>query len=96
MIQFDITQKGSISSDIKKLQARLKNLPKEALVKYVELTPIKSGNARRNTSLSGNSIIANYPYAERLDNGWSEQAPNGMTKPMEKWLVDRLNQISKG
>jgi hypothetical protein len=31
--------------------------------------------------LSGNEIQANYPYAQRLEEGWSTQAPDGMTKP---------------
>jgi len=42
----------------------------------------RPGNARRNTTLKGNTIDANYPYAVRLDKErWSSQAPNGMTEP---------------
>jgi hypothetical protein len=45
-------------------------------------TPIRSGNARRNTKQkSKTSILADYAYADRLDNGWSKQAPNGFTEP---------------
>jgi len=39
------------------------------------------GNARRSTVRKGNEIQANYPYAQRLEEGWSKQAPNGMTEP---------------
>lgn len=48
---------------------------------FVKNTPIRSGNARRKTKKSGNTIDANYPYAQRLEEGYSKQAPNGMTEP---------------
>lgn len=41
----------------------------------------RPGNARRSTVLKSNTIEANYPYAQRLEEGWSSQAPNGMTEP---------------
>jgi hypothetical protein len=47
---------------------------------FVKNTPVRSGNARRNTRKSGNAIDANYAYAQRLE-GWSKQAPKGMTEP---------------
>ena len=40
------------------------------------------GNAKKKTSLKGNTIHANYAYATRLDNGWSKQfGGQGMSKP---------------
>ncbi len=48
---------------------------------FVQNTPIRTGNARRNTVKSGNDIDANYPYAQRLEEGYSKQAPKGMTEP---------------
>jgi hypothetical protein len=48
---------------------------------YVKNTPLKTGNARRKTVKSGNDIDANYPYAQRLEEGYSKQAPKGMTEP---------------
>jgi hypothetical protein len=39
------------------------------------------GNARRSTRLRGNTIEGVYPYAERLEDGWSRQAPDGMSQP---------------
>jgi hypothetical protein len=54
----------------------------EAYDFFIKETPIRSGNARRNTSLVNNkSIQAVYPYAQRLDQGWSKQSPEGMTAP---------------
>ena len=40
-----------------------KNLSRVAYDEFKRLTPIKSGNAKRSTNLSGNSIDANYSYA---------------------------------
>lgn len=48
---------------------------------FVKNTPIRSGNARRKTKKSGNTINADYPYAQRLEEGYSQQAPQGMTEP---------------
>jgi hypothetical protein len=58
--------------------AKVTNVAYKAFVKN---TPIRSGNARRKTKKSGNSIDANYPYAQRLEEGYSKQAPKGMTEP---------------
>ena len=63
---------------------------------FVEHTPIRSGNARNNTLLQGDEIVAAYPYAERLDQGYSLQAPEGMTNPTEdyakKLVLDYIKQ----
>lgn len=48
---------------------------------FKENTPIRKGNARRNTKKQGHTINADYPYAQRLEEGYSKQAPKGMTEP---------------
>ena len=58
-------------------------------------TPIDSGNARRNTKLSGSSILAQYPYAKRLNEGYSKQAPDGMSKPTDQYMVKYIENYSK-
>jgi hypothetical protein len=54
----------------------------------------RPGNARRKTILRGNEIQANYPYAQRLEEGWSTQAPDGMTEPtieeIRKYVKQKL------
>ena len=70
-----------------------KTLPKEAYDYFVDSTPIRSGNARRSTRLRGDTIDANYAYAERLDEGYSRQAPKGMTGPTEKFLEKRIDDL---
>lgn len=55
---------------------------KSAESEFIKSTPVRSGNARRNTKLKNDTtILANYAYAGRLDEGWSKQAPGGMTDP---------------
>ena len=70
-----------------------KTLPKEAYDYFVDSTPIRTGNARRSTRLRGNTIDANYAYAERLDDGYSRQAPKGMSEPTEKFLQTRIDNL---
>lgn len=69
-----------------------REVSREAFSKFSETTPQKTGNARRSTSLRGNQIQANYPYAKRLDTGWSTQAPEGMSKPTIDHIRDFIKQ----
>jgi hypothetical protein len=73
----------------------------EAYKKFVDITPEDTGNAKRNTMLSGNEIVANYPYAGVLDEGrgyrdgqmrGSEQAPKGMSEPTLQHVRDYVYQ----
>jgi hypothetical protein len=76
-----------------------KNLAREAYDYFKGITPIapvNGGNARSNTRLRNDEIQADYAYAQRLDNGWSRQAPNGMTKPTEKFIQEYINKQAKG
>jgi len=69
---------------------------REAYKFFVEHTPIRSGNARNHTFLQGDEIEADYPYAERLDNGYSPQAPAGMTKPTIEFIKAEIHRQLKG
>ena len=94
MINVDIKIDDGITQVLKGMKAELAKYPQDAEDKFVGLTPIKTGNARSRTKLQNNdTIVANYPYAQRLDNGWSRQAPNGMTKPFEAWVKMKVKQI---
>ncbi len=68
-----------------------KDVMKDAYKFYKQETPIQSGNARNKTKLkgSGKTIDSAYPYAGRLDEGWSKQAPKGMTKP----TIDKIESL---
>lgn len=66
----------------------------EAHRKFVQETPIDTGNARSKTDLRGNEIQANYPYAVRLEKeSWSRQAPRGMSEPTISWIRRELRRI---
>jgi len=74
-------------------EAIAQTLPREAYDVFRANTPIRTGNARSRTRLTGSTIEANYPYAERLDDGYSNQRPRGMTEPTEKFLEKRVNDL---
>ena len=77
----------NINDELKRLNTEIGKLPKQSETRLKETTPIKTGNARRNTVLkNGKSIVGDYPYSGRLDDGWSKQAPNGMSKPFDNWI----------
>lgn len=59
------------------------------------ITPIRSGNARRKTVLNRGNIEANYPYAVRLDQGWSRQAPKGMVQPTIEYMRKLVRLIMR-
>ena len=87
--------KDSITPSLILKEQRLKQIPVQALQEFVKLTPKDTGRARRNTTLRNEVIIADYPYARRLDEGASKQAPKGMTKPLAQWLRRRFDLIIK-
>jgi hypothetical protein len=93
MIEVSVSVNDKITGDIARIKRQLAAVPKQAHQEFVALTPIRSGNARRNTSLQGDTIRANYPYAQRLDEGYSRQAPKGITLPWEQWFRKRIKQI---
>jgi len=82
-----------------KLMKEMKTLPeeaiKEAVVFFKRSTPIDTGNARRNTktNVKNKTISGDYAYAGRLDNGWSKQAPQGMSDPTSDELTNIVNKL---
>ena len=80
-----------------------KNISQEAYKKFKDVTPVRSGNAKKSTRLEGNTINADYAYAGVLDKGrhmtrrgmrGSNQAPKGMTEPtyehIREYVYNRL------
>ena len=86
-------EKDTISPSIKKMKAALELLPQQAYKQWVKDTPIDTGNARRKTRLNKNTIEAQYPYAQRLDEGSSKQAPKGMSVPVQKFVEQQMRKI---
>lgn len=75
---------------------QLSQLPREAFKVFYDSTPIRTGYARSQTRLASNQIQAQYNYAQRLDNGYSRQSPQGMSKPTEQYIKRRIKQIQQG
>jgi len=92
---------GDFLNEIKDIEQYMNaDVPRKAYTHFRNLTPVRSGNARNKTKYrSGpdqHTIAANYPYAKRLDTGWSNQAPDGMSEPtleyIEKLIASRLRK----
>ena len=81
--RLDKVSKGIEQSQIKQVAFRT----------FVDETPIRTGNARRNTYNKGDEIYAAYPYAKRLDQGWSHQSPQGMVKPTIQAVRDYIKRM---
>ena len=91
-IKFTVTE-NTIPAATRRIQRQLNRLPDEAYDVFRKETPIRSGNARSKTRLRGDTIDANYPYAQRLDDGYSRQSPRGMIQPTLQYLRKRVRQI---
>lgn len=94
MIEFKVNNK--FKSRVKRIKMALNDVPKQAIKVWIANTAVRSGNARRRTSLQGKTIHARYPYAKRLDEGYSKQFPKGMSKPTEEFVIKRVKDIFKG
>ena len=88
-----ITIQDKITPAIKRQIDQLQQYPKQAEAEFKKLTPIRTGNARRRTNLKNQTIQANYPYVQPLDQGASRQAPDGMTRPFEQWVRSETKRI---
>lgn len=83
-----------MTPSLARMEQQLKKLPRQAYDFWVDETPKKTGNAKRSTGFVNNKTIwANYPYAKRLNEGWSKQAPNGMVEPTTNFITRKLRQI---
>ena len=91
--------------EVREMFKELEDMPQFVMEKtypYLKSrTPIKSGNARSKTRLEkNNSVIGSrYPYADRLDTGWSQQAPSGFTEPataeIDNLVSDQIRKIGQ-
>lgn len=84
---------NKITPGVERMKRELRRLPREVYNYWVDITPKDTGNAKRSTHLRGNVIHANYAYASRLDEGYSRQAPKGMSEPTNKFVEKRVNEI---
>lgn len=83
----------NITPSLSKIQSSIPNVVQSTYKYFVSVTPKDKGNARNKTKLQGNTINADYPYAQRLNKGWSKQAPKGMVAPTIEFLKRALRRI---
>ena len=62
--------------------------------RFGKITPVRSGRARdswrlRKKSKSNFEVRSSVPYMERLEQGYSKQAPRGMTRPALREVITR-------
>lgn len=86
--------KGAFSLRIDQIKGILdqNKMAAEAYKVFLKNTPYRTGNAYNNTELERNDIVADYPYAVRLDNGWSKLKPQGMSAPTIQFLQDYIKK----
>ncbi len=94
-----ITLKFDIK-DVEDMFNELLDMPQDvmddAFKFYKNKTPVRSGNARSKTKLRNKNIKSEYSYASKLDEGWSKQAPQGMSEPTIDYIDDQIDkQVQK-
>lgn len=58
-------------------------------------TPIDTGRARKGWQKRQNSVENQVPYIDRLERGWSKQAPRGFVKQAITATVNETKRIIK-
>lgn len=84
---------NKMKSRLREIERFLDRLPGEMHDEFVKQTPIRTGNAKRSTELKRDEIQGNYAYANRLNKGWSRQAPQGMTEPTIEFARTKLRGL---
>lgn len=90
-----VTESDLITPSLNNQTVELKKILPKAYQFFKNATPKATGNARRNTVQAGNEIRANYPYAQPLDKGHSNQAPKGMTQPTIDYVKKLVDEITR-
>ena len=82
-----------ITPSLERIQKQLETVMPRAYQYFRSITPKDTGRAQSRTQLKGSTIHANYAYADRLDQGYSRQAPQGMTKPTDEFIKNLTDKI---
>jgi hypothetical protein len=94
VVKVNLTQ---FNKQMSKALNALDDLPEFAETTMKRYTPVRSGNARRNTNLQGNTVTADYPYAQRLEDNWSPQTRGqGIIAPTEAAIQREVDRRLKG
>ena len=95
---------GKLDLKIREAKGLVSKAMPQIYTEFVKNTPIKTGNAKSNTSYSGQKIKAKYQYASVLNDGrgyrdgqmrGSNQAPKGMVQPTKEFAVKLIKQMAQ-
>lgn len=94
MVKVDLS---NFNKQINRALHAFDDLPEFAEQSMKNHTPVRTGNARRNTNLTGNTVVANYPYAQRLEDNHSPQTHGqGIIAPTEQAIQREVDRRLKG
>jgi hypothetical protein len=94
MVKVDLSE---FNRQMIRAQRALDDLPEFAEKSMQKHTPVRTGNARRNTNLTGNTVVADYPYAQRLEDNYSPQTRGrGIIAPTEQEIQREVDRRLKG
>lgn len=89
------------TKDFRALVAKMEDLPNKTMAatlpEYQKATPVKSGYARSHTvQQNKTTLLSDYAYAGRLEDGWSKQAPSGMTNQTINKMPAIVDKLLRG
>ena len=84
-----------ITADLQRKSRQLAQVPRDAYDFFKKTTPYRTGNARRKTRYKNKTIVAGYPYAQKLDDGYSKKAPDGMTNPTIEFIRNQVRRLMR-
>jgi len=94
MPKVDLT---SFTKQMDKARKAVEDLPEFAEDAMKAYTPKHTGNARSHTNLQGDKVVADYPYAQRLEDNWSPQTKGlGILGPTERAIQKEVDRRLKG
>lgn len=101
---------SGLRTKLNKKRSLIESIPRDAYKFFLNKTPLGRpstwknpppagyipGTAKRRTTLKGNVIHADYPYAQRLDKeAWSKQAKLGMTRPTIEYIKKLYKKLMR-
>jgi len=96
-VRVKLDVKSNVAKTMNEYSKLAKTVAKKTYTYFRDITPERTGNAKRRTRLKDTTITADYNYASKLDEGYSRQAPEGMTQPsidyMEKTFNDEVKKL---
>jgi F0F1-type ATP synthase gamma subunit len=85
--------KSKIQARLNEIDRKVNRIKDHAHEEFRKITPIRTGNARSKTNRINRGVEAAYPYANKLNDGFSRQAPTGMTDPTVEAIREFVRKI---